>query len=93
MLQNAYLLAKIGADTAENERTFAKNLQLPKVTCCFAKARLASTSFRGDGADALISAAEEACCSTGRESIRLPAGIHLQYALSRLNNFHRFSDV
>ena len=29
MLKNAYLLAKIGADTAENERKFAKNLQLP----------------------------------------------------------------
>ena len=29
MLQNAYLLAKIGADTAENERNFAKNWQLP----------------------------------------------------------------
>ena len=26
MLQNAYLLAKIGADTAENERFFAENL-------------------------------------------------------------------
>ena len=26
MLQNAYLLAKIGADTAENERNFAKYL-------------------------------------------------------------------
>ena len=26
MLQNAYLLAKIGADTAENERIFAENL-------------------------------------------------------------------
>ena len=26
MLQNAYLLAKIGADTAENERSFAENL-------------------------------------------------------------------
>ena len=26
MLQNAYFLAKIGADTAENERNFAKNL-------------------------------------------------------------------
>ena len=25
MLQNAHLLAKIGADTAENERNFAKN--------------------------------------------------------------------
>ena len=33
MLQNAYFLAKIGADTAENERNFAENLlkswQLP----------------------------------------------------------------
>ena len=32
MLHNAYLLAKIGADTAENERhlpKFAKNWQLP----------------------------------------------------------------
>ena len=29
MLKNAYFLAKIGADTAENERNFAKNLQLP----------------------------------------------------------------
>ena len=27
MLQNAYLLAKIGADTAENEQYFAKNLR------------------------------------------------------------------
>ena len=26
MLQNAYFLAKIGADTAENERNFAKKL-------------------------------------------------------------------
>ena len=36
MLQNAYFLAKIGADTAENERTFAKKLsttlQLPYPT-------------------------------------------------------------
>ena len=28
MLPNAYLLAKIGADTAENERNFAENWQL-----------------------------------------------------------------
>ena len=27
MLQNAYFLATIGADAAENERNFAKNLQ------------------------------------------------------------------
>ena len=29
MLQNAYFLAKIGADTAKNERNFAENL--PKI--------------------------------------------------------------
>ena len=29
MLQNAYFLAKVGADTAENEREFAENL--PKI--------------------------------------------------------------
>ena len=29
MLKNAYLLAKIGADTAENDRFFAENL--PKI--------------------------------------------------------------
>jgi len=28
MLQNAYLLAKIGADTAENEQHFAENLPI-----------------------------------------------------------------
>ena len=37
MLQYAYLLAKIGADTAENERHFAENLpknwQLPYGSC------------------------------------------------------------
>ena len=29
MLQNAHLVAKIGTDTTENERNFAKNWQLP----------------------------------------------------------------
>ena len=37
MLNNAYLLAKIGADTAENERDFAENL--PKILRKFAKRR------------------------------------------------------
>ena len=32
MLQNAYLLAKIGADTAENERNVAENL--PRIGTC-----------------------------------------------------------
>ena len=30
MLQNAYLLAKIGADTAENEQNFAENSNVAK---------------------------------------------------------------
>ena len=29
MLKNTYLIAKIGADTAANERNFAKNCQIP----------------------------------------------------------------
>ena len=29
MLQNAYFLAKIGADTAENEQRFAEILRIP----------------------------------------------------------------
>ena len=40
MLQNAYLLAKIGVDTAENERIFAENL--PKI--CKKYTRAASTA-------------------------------------------------
>ena len=34
MLQNAYFLAKIGADTAENERNVAKNLGERKIGKC-----------------------------------------------------------
>ena len=41
MLQNAYLLAKIGADTAENERNFAEILpkigNYPTCPCCAAQ--------------------------------------------------------
>ena len=40
MLKNAYFLAKIGADTAENERNFAKNWQLPYGSVRGAPARL-----------------------------------------------------
>ena len=40
MLQNAYSLAKIGADTAEIERNFAENWQLP----------YRSTTLRASGA-------------------------------------------
>ena len=35
MLQNAYVLAKIGADTAENERNFAKRLPKLATTLTF----------------------------------------------------------
>ena len=53
MLQNAYFLAKIGADTAENERNFAENL--PKI-CNYPTGPLplsaAATSRRGAGVEA-----------------------------------------
>ena len=50
MLRNAYLLAKIGDDTAENERNSAKKLQLP----------YGSTNLRGGarGARALFAAGD-----------------------------------
>ena len=51
MLKNAYLLAKIGADTAENERNFAenfaKNWQLPYGAS--ASSRGSSTASRSGG--------------------------------------------
>ena len=47
MLQNAYLLAKIGADTAENERHFAEICQ-----------KLATTlRVAGDADDAILAVA------------------------------------
>ena len=45
MLQNAYLLAKIGADTAENERDFAEIL--PKIGNCRPRARHPGRLRRG----------------------------------------------
>ena len=39
MLKNAYLLAKIGADTAENERNFAEICQKLATTLRFRSAR------------------------------------------------------
>ena len=44
MLQNAYLLAKIGADTAENERTFAEIL--PKLATTLRVLALADLDLR-----------------------------------------------
>ena len=50
MLKNAYFLAKIGADTAENERNFAKNLQLPYGSSAVAwSSRSWSAAVRGYG--------------------------------------------
>ena len=48
MLKNAYFLAKIGADTAENERNFAKNWQLPYGQWVLGQRVL--TEFGGPGA-------------------------------------------
>ena len=47
MLQNAYLLAKIGADTAENERHFAENLPIGR------RVAAQSGSSRARGTDVL----------------------------------------
>ena len=49
MLQNAYFLAKIGADTAENEQHFAENL--PIFGKIFGKMLLGQSAARarGDG--------------------------------------------
>ena len=59
MLQNAYFVAKIGADTAENELHFAEIL--PKTgnyptgprSVAAAQQRLAGAALRGDGRDAV----------------------------------------
>ena len=45
MLQNAYLLAKIGADTAENEQIFAKNWQLRGSSCSRSSPRTSPRAF------------------------------------------------
>ena len=45
MLKNAYWLAKIGADTAENERNFAENL--PNIAIPPGQSALASSRTAG----------------------------------------------
>ena len=45
MLQNAYLLAKIGADTAENEQHFAENLPIGRRVADVSK-RISETDRR-----------------------------------------------
>ena len=47
MLQNAYLLAKIGVDAAENERNFAENL--PKIGKNWQNLALPGAPRRGRG--------------------------------------------
>ena len=51
MLQNAYFLAKIGADTAENEQHFAEIAEVADVAA--AQQRLARAALRGGGRDAV----------------------------------------
>ena len=59
MLKNAYLLAKIGADTAENERHFAENLPKIPPACHEARgeagaaAAVAAGSIAGAGGEKL----------------------------------------
>ena len=60
MLQNAYWLAKIGADTAENERNFAENLLKfagPRSQAAFCAASSAAASARARSAAARAAAA------------------------------------
>ena len=64
MLQNAYFLAKIGADTAENEQHFAEILPIGR---CAAR----STGGRGRTARGrAISATGAATCSYRRAAAR-----------------------
>ena len=50
MLQNAYFLAKIGVDTAENERNFAENLpKLPTTLRLAAASSARSRAAAGPG--------------------------------------------
>ena len=57
-LKSAYLLAKIGADTAENERKFAKNWQLPYGS---AERRSEPLLARNGGAAAGVAACARPC--------------------------------
>ena len=52
MLQNAYFLAKIGADTAENEQQFAEICQKLATTLpCRGKAKAKAEAEQGVAAD------------------------------------------
>ena len=66
MLKNAYLLPKIGADTAENERNFAEIL--PKLAV---RAPMAAMAAAAEGRPALPYDIGEV---RGRESRRAAAG-------------------
>ena len=79
MLQNAYLLAKIGADTAENEQHFAK--KLPKIGNYPPKGTEARS---GTGAPRSCWGAARRCTgarSPGRPKARSPAPVQMQYGL------------
>ena len=68
MLQNAYLVAKIGADTAENEQHFAEIL--PKT----GSARQATEVAKATAADPSAPASRPKVSSLAAEVLRLSRG-------------------
>ena len=71
MLQNAYFLAKIGADTAENEQHFAEILQ-KKLATTLAASRSASRCARV--ASAIVS---HCCPASGPSPVMTERGWNL----------------
>ena len=69
MLKNAYLLAKIGADTAKNERIFAENL--PKL----ATTPRGSAGARGTGGRSASGSSAPSACGPAASGARAsPSG-------------------
>ena len=95
MLQNAYLLAKIGADTAENERSFAENLT--KICNYPAGSHLRASPPIGTPDAALFRRAlrdrrlapGELAALGGLDECRGPAG-DLQAKLGKMTKFAKF---
>ena len=75
MLQNAYFLAKIGADTAENEQLFAENL--PKIGNYPTGPLRLGTKYRGgvDVARAALSAGSRAAARVRKRTRSLRSGM------------------
>ena len=72
MLQNAYFLAKIGADTAENEQQFAEMLAIGRRVAAPCGGRLTLS-----GADIPRGAARSPLPSTGRHGG--PSGLEIRH--------------